>query len=174
MLVSVSCKTSRSQHMPARILKVYSLQSSPGIRHVLSPDNLITTFLFQWGILGAASGSGEGKLNAHSKDRGGGGEPPVGCFQCVLQLATTSSWFPPPMTSQITLFCTLSFRLFFRFFFSPLYLTLEPVFEIVSLYLTRTFSFTGQNRLSQNSNFQPCLLPRNWSFPCAIRLASSS
>ena len=80
-----------------------------------SVHSLITTFLFQGCFLGAAPGSGEGKLNTHSKNRGGDGEPPVAWLQCVLQLAFTF-WLPPPITSQLTLFYALSFWLFFIYF----------------------------------------------------------
>ena len=82
-----------------------------------SVHSLIITCLFQGCFLGAAPGSEEGKLNTHSKNRGGVGEPPVAWFQCVHQLAFTF-WLTPPVISRLTLFYTLSFWLFF-IFFSP-------------------------------------------------------
>ena len=59
-LVLCRCRTSRFLHLPAGILKVY-IEVLTGFSRVHSLDNLITTFLFQGFILGAASGSGGSK-----------------------------------------------------------------------------------------------------------------
>lgn len=135
-----------------------------------SVHSLIITFLFQGCFLGAAPGSEEGKLNTHSKNRGGVGEPPVAWFQCVHQLAFTF-WLTPPVISRLTLFYTLSFWLFF-IFFSPR-LILELSFQIVPLYFTWIFSFAGQNGISQNSNFHPTFFQRTDLFPMLSILSRS-
>ena len=67
-------KTSRTPHLPARILQVYR-ETLTGFSHVHSTGKL-NTFVFQDWILGAAAGSRKGKQNTESKDRGVGGEPP--------------------------------------------------------------------------------------------------
>lgn len=71
-------------HLPIRILKFYT-EVLTGFSHVPSPNSLNTTFLSQGCIPGVASGSGEGKWNAHSKPWGGDGST-----------LAISAWSPPP------------------------------------------------------------------------------
>lgn len=59
--------------------------------HTERPDGLNSTSLSQGYVLGAASLSREGEWNAHSKDRGGGEEPPIAGVQLQGQPAVTSS-----------------------------------------------------------------------------------
>lgn len=59
-------------HLPTRILKFYT-EVLTGFSRGPSPNSFNATFLSQGCILGVASGSGEGKWNAHSKPWGGGG-----------------------------------------------------------------------------------------------------
>lgn len=54
-----SYKTSRSQHPPARILKVYN-EALMGFSHMHHPDGLHTTLLFQGCVLGAGPTVGTG------------------------------------------------------------------------------------------------------------------
>lgn len=67
------CKTSIPLHLPTRILKIYRETLTRSSVHG-GWDSIITTFLSQVFILGAASGSGEGKQNTHSKDGEGAEE----------------------------------------------------------------------------------------------------
>lgn len=76
-------------HVPTTILKTYT-EAFTGFSHVPSPDSLYTTFLSQECILGAASESGKGKQNAHSKHRGAGGEPPGASVQLLGPRTVTS------------------------------------------------------------------------------------
>lgn len=48
----------------------HTKESLTGVRHILSPNSVITTLLSQVCIIGAAFVSREGKLKAHSKDSG--------------------------------------------------------------------------------------------------------
>lgn len=68
-----------------------------GFSHVCRPDGLSTTFLSQGYVLGANSGSGEGKHTAHSQDRIKGKEPEVAEIQLTGQPTVTSSQWPPPI-----------------------------------------------------------------------------
>lgn len=65
--------------------------SLTGFTHVHSPDSLITTLLPQGCIVGATSGSGEGKLSTYSKDRGGGGSIQLLRSSSHVKLAIMSS-----------------------------------------------------------------------------------
>ena len=56
-LVVSSCKTSRSPHLPARILKVY-IDVLNGFSHIFSPDGLSNTLLSQGYMLGRALAMG--------------------------------------------------------------------------------------------------------------------
>lgn len=56
-----------------------------GFSHILSPNSPSSTILSQGCVIGTASMSREGKLNAHSKDRGGSREPTVAGVQLSCQ-----------------------------------------------------------------------------------------
>lgn len=76
--------------MPTSIIKVY-IKTLTGFSPVPSPVSLIITLLSQGWILGAVSGSREGKQNVHSKDRETHEEPPTAWVQLMGQPAVMSS-----------------------------------------------------------------------------------
>lgn len=61
-------QTSRSHHLPGRILKVYK-EASTGFIPIVSPDDLGNTMLSLGCILAIASGVGNSGQNVHPKDR---------------------------------------------------------------------------------------------------------
>lgn len=66
-----------------------------GFGHVPSPDILITPLLSQGFILGAASGNGEGKQNAHSKNGFQKWELILPGFSLRVKPAVVFCWWPP-------------------------------------------------------------------------------
>ena len=68
-----SFKTSRSSHLPNRILKV-DIEALTGFSHVHCPDGLNSTLLPQGCILENSSSCRNSGWNIYSKDRGGGEE----------------------------------------------------------------------------------------------------
>lgn len=63
-----ACKRIQFLQPPLAIIKVYT-EALTEFTDVYYPDTLNITFLSQGYILGAASGTGEGKWNAHFKDK---------------------------------------------------------------------------------------------------------
>ena len=81
------CETSRSSHLPDRILKVYT-EALTGCSPVSCPDGLNNMLLSQ--ELPVAPG-GAGRWNAHVKDKGVGEEPLIAWVQLAGPLAVKSS-----------------------------------------------------------------------------------
>ena len=84
------------QQMPTcQVLKVY-IEALTEFNHIHHLDDLSTTSLYQGYVLGANSGSREGKWNPHSKDRGRGEEPPtIGIWLKGQPLVMPFQWLPP-------------------------------------------------------------------------------
>lgn len=76
-----------------QILNVYR-EALTGVSRVYWPDTLNTTLLTQGCVLGAASGSGQGKGQSWPKDRGEGEEPLIAQNQLTGQLAITTPQWP--------------------------------------------------------------------------------
>lgn len=81
---------SRFPHLPARILKV-CIGALTVFSHVYRPDGVNSTSLFLGCVLETGSSCENGGLNAHSKDRGRGEEPPIARVQVLGQPAVAPS-----------------------------------------------------------------------------------
>lgn len=94
-LVVGGCKTSRSPHLPARILKVY-LKALTGFSQVWGPEGLNNTLLSQVCILenGSPCENGVEGRTLHCKDREGGEELLIVWMQPGALAAFEC---PPPM-----------------------------------------------------------------------------
>ena len=69
-----SCETSRSPHLPARMLKV-CVEALTGFSHVYCPDGLNNTLISESCDLENGSHCENVEQNVNSKDRGGREEP---------------------------------------------------------------------------------------------------
>ena len=85
-LVLGNRKTGRSPHLPVRILKVY-VEVLAGFSHMYHPDGLNNTWLPLGYIFGRAPTAGMVDRTVHSKNRGGGEQPPIAHVQLKGQLA---------------------------------------------------------------------------------------
>ena len=92
-----ACKMNRSQHPSARILTdhIY-IETLTNFSHVHSLDSLNITTLSQGGVLGAASGRGEGQQNEYSKHRGAERRLQLPGSSSWVEPVVLSSWWPPP------------------------------------------------------------------------------
>ena len=93
-------KMSRSTHLPARILKVYT-KDLTGFSHIYHPEGLNSTPLSQSCVLENGSHCGNGGQSVHSKDRGGGEGPPIAGSSPRGQVVVTSAWWPLPSIAEV-------------------------------------------------------------------------
>ena len=105
-----SCKMSPSPYLPARTLKVYTIEAVMEFSHVYHLDDFNNHLLrlYPW----KSSHCGNGGWNIHSKERRGSEELWIIQVQLEDQLVVLSSWFPPPIpeyTSYGAIHLKLSF-----------------------------------------------------------------